>query len=232
MYLSKLILNPYNKQVRTDLNDCQQMHRTLLMAFPHTGTRQARAEFGMLFRVESNPRTHTVSIVVQSKVMPNWSCLPSDYLQHVECQDISRHYTEEVLEKNRHLRFRLRANPTRKIDTKSSSDGTKRNGKRVELYREEDQIGWLKRKATDCGFRVCNLTVKSGTLNLNINPEGKITGRRWRNETSKEKLTFGSVLFEGELEVIDPTSFKKGLENGIGSGKAYGFGLLSIAPIR
>ncbi len=231
MYLSKLVLNPFNKQVRTDLNDCQQMHRTLLMAFPHTDTREARAEFGMLFRVESNPRTHDVSVLVQSKVLPNWSCMPSDYLKDVECHDISRHYTEEVFEKHRRLRFRLRANPTRKIDTKSS-DGTKRNGKRVELYKEADQISWLKRKATDCGFRVCNLTVKSDTLNLNINPEGKITGKRWKNENRTDKLTFGSVLFEGELEVIDPTSFKKGLENGIGSGKAYGFGLLSIAPIR
>jgi CRISPR system Cascade subunit CasE len=38
------------------------------------------------------------------------------------------------------------------------------------------------------------------------------------------------VLYEGELEVTDTAAFRQALEKGIGSGKAYGFGLLSVAP--
>jgi CRISPR system Cascade subunit CasE len=45
-------------------------------------------------------------------------------------------------------------------------------------------------------------------------------------------MTFGSVLFEGVLQVTDPDGFRETLATGIGSGKAYGFGLLSIAPPR
>jgi CRISPR system Cascade subunit CasE len=37
------------------------------------------------------------------------------------------------------------------------------------------------------------------------------------------------VLFSGRLEVTDAALFRDALAKGIGSGKAFGFGLLSIA---
>jgi CRISPR system Cascade subunit CasE len=40
------------------------------------------------------------------------------------------------------------------------------------------------------------------------------------------------VQFEGDLEVTDAAAFRAALAQGIGSGKAYGFGLLSIARPR
>jgi CRISPR system Cascade subunit CasE len=43
-------------------------------------------------------------------------------------------------------------------------------------------------------------------------------------------MTFGSVLFEGRLAITDTEQFRATLAAGIGSGKAYGFGLLSVAP--
>ena len=45
----------------------------------------------------------------------------------------------------------------------------------------------------------------------------------------RQRLTFGDVLFEGRLRVTDAALFRQTLEHGIGSGKAYGFGLLSVA---
>jgi CRISPR-associated protein, Cse3 family len=39
----------------------------------------------------------------------------------------------------------------------------------------------------------------------------------------------GAVLFTGYLKVTDADRFRTALEHGIGSGKAFGFGLLSIA---
>ena len=57
------------------------------------------------------------------------------------------------------------------------------------------------------------------------------TQRRPAPESSAgHRLTFASVLFEGVLEVTDAERFRQALEQGIGSAKAYGFGLLSIAP--
>ena len=45
------------------------------------------------------------------------------------------------------------------------------------------------------------------------------------------KLTYGAVLFEGRLEVTDREAFLDAIRKGIGSGKAYGFDLLSFAPV-
>jgi CRISPR system Cascade subunit CasE len=39
-----------------------------------------------------------------------------------------------------------------------------------------------------------------------------------------------SVLYDGMLEVTDETLFHETLAHGVGPDKAYGFGLLSIAP--
>lgn len=70
--------------------------------------------------------------------------------------------------------------------------------------------------------------------NLRTKAENKTMGWRSRDEKcgEKQRLTFSSVLFEGELEITDANAFRQTLAQGIGSGKAYGFGLLSIAPVR
>jgi CRISPR system Cascade subunit CasE len=39
-----------------------------------------------------------------------------------------------------------------------------------------------------------------------------------------------SVQFDGILRVSDPDKLHAAIENGIGSGKGFGFGLLSLAP--
>jgi CRISPR system Cascade subunit CasE len=44
-------------------------------------------------------------------------------------------------------------------------------------------------------------------------------------------MMIDSFLFEGELTVIDEIEFRRTLVAGIGSGKAFGFGLLSVARL-
>ncbi len=234
MYLSQLILNPRSREVRRDLANCQQLHRTLLSAFPQAETEAARQEFGLLFRVEIHPRTGVATVLAQSVRQPDWTNLPPEYLNdEAACQSLADKYTADVLHAQRRLRFRLRANPTRKIETKSLPDGTKRNGRRVELFRAEDQIAWLQRKGQTTGFRVLDLqrnpdVPNTRVWNVRTNPENKLTG--WRKGSDKP-MKFGSVLFEGELEITNAEQFRQALIDGIGTGKAYGFGLLSIAPV-
>jgi CRISPR system Cascade subunit CasE len=45
------------------------------------------------------------------------------------------------------------------------------------------------------------------------------------------RLTFGAVVFDGMLEVSDPGRLRSALRHGIGSAKAFGFGLLSLARV-
>ncbi|MEV7682334.1 type I-E CRISPR-associated protein Cas6/Cse3/CasE [Streptomyces sp. NPDC088341] len=70
----------------------------------------------------------------------------------------------------------------------------------------------------------------------NINPfrEVRITQRQRHSFTKSGKghrVTFHSATFEGRLRVTDPTAFTARLLEGIGPSKAYGCGLLTLAPV-
>jgi CRISPR system Cascade subunit CasE len=237
MYLSRLILNPRSRAVRNDLSDCRNLHRTILSAFPQANKEQggARAEFGVLFRADTDPRSGRVKLLVQSETEPDWSRLsPKDYLlddfdelDNPAVKQVDKSY--DALGEGARLRFRLRANPTKRLPLLIENRAGKERGKRVEIFGEEAQLDWLRRKGEQHGFRLLAARVNPNVLNAWANPEGKVIG--WR-ERSQPPMKFGSVLFEGELEITRAEDFKGALMNGIGSGKAYGFGLLSIAPAR
>jgi CRISPR system Cascade subunit CasE len=229
------MLNPRTQIVRRDLADCQAMHRRMLSAFEEVNTSAARAELGVLYRVESDAQTGAISVLVQSSEEPEWSRLPACYLsdneQNPPCKSISNSYA--TVQGGMRLRFRLRANPTRKIETKTLADGKRRNGKRVEIRDESEQAAWLERKAAQHGFRLCAVRsidedkrkgkrATPGDSDVQSSPPDATSARGAR-------LTFASVLFEGELVVTDAELFHAALRRGIGTGKAYGFGLLSVA---
>ena len=48
----------------------------------------------------------------------------------------------------------------------------------------------------------------------------------------ERKLTLAGASFEGNLAVTDADAFRAALAAGIGPGKAFGFGLLSIQRAR
>src|SRR5205809_1902609 len=86
MYLSRLLLDPRSRDVRRDLADCQEMHRTVMRAFParrenegsvHAG---ARARHGVLYRLDVEDEGTRLVFLVQSTTRPDWTRLPSGYL--------------------------------------------------------------------------------------------------------------------------------------------------------
>ena len=213
MYLSQLRLNSRNRAVLRDLASPNDMHKTLWRAFPE---QDAGGPGRILFRVEpADPDSpHPPTILVQSEKHPDWSALPREYLESHSITSLE--FTAEptgngdgvLLRRDDRFRFRLMANPTKKLD-----------GRRHGLYREDEQRDWLNRKASDNGFKVVPhslLVVPQGTIRSNVKDERR---RSW----------FG-VRFEGRLQVADPEAFIAALLKGIGPAKAFGFGLLSIAP--
>lgn len=227
MYLSRLILNPRNKRARRDLVDCGEMHRTVMNAFP-PGIGPARSQFGVLHRVDVRSDGE-VTLFVQSRQRPDWSHLPPDYLlDQPACKPVASIYAG--LTAGSVLRFRLRANPTRKIDTKSDASGRRRHGRRVEFRTEAECTGWLQRKAQAGGFELLSVRLNPAVPDVTARPEGssiRLTGTQ--QDGTPRPLTFAAVLFEGHLRVTDVDQFLATLEKGIGPGKAYGLGLLSVA---
>lgn len=237
IYLSRLILDPLRRPVRRDLVDCHQLHRTLLRAFPQApGDAPAREYCGLLYRAEPYDRQpHLIRVLVQSELAPDWSKLPEQYFgaspderPNPAVRSIDEAYGQ--LASGMRLAFRLRANPTKRIGANNAEQGERWRGKRVELRREDEQLGWLERKAGAGGFRLLHVSTQSEVRAVQIANLEKVRGRRpARDGADAMQLRFGAVLFSGQLEVTDRDAFVATLEHGIGSGKAFGFGLLSIA---
>lgn len=247
LYLSRLLLNTRSRQVMGEMAHPYEMHRTLMRAFPKaTDDTQsnARGEFGVLFRGDVDDRRAVVKVYVQSRVEPDWSFLNAlnDYLSvdsgmpEYEYKDIMPAFRK--IQDGQVLSFRLRANPTKRI----AKDDDTMKGKRVELRRENEQIAWLIRKGRERekgapgGFE---LLMKRGEdeegkerliRRVSVCCEGRQTGRK-RDAAHGHATTHFAVVFDGLLRVTDTDAFLETLVRGIGPGKAYGFGLLSVAPL-
>lgn len=202
MYLSKLVLNPRSKQALREVDDPYQMHRTLSKAFGNM-----LSEARLLFRVERSEHQDP-HVIAQSLVEPDWSALPVGYA------NATSKTFDLKLEKGRVLRFRLLARASKRDP---------RTRKRVTVRGDEAVKIWLERKAQHAGFEIRTL---------------KINETRWHDTKRIERLPNGNpkplqaVQFDGVLVVTDPDKLRQAVRNGIGPQKAYGFGLLSLAPLE
>lgn len=207
-YLSRLVLNPRSRQVRAELNNPYEMHRTLLQAL---GTR--RDEAAMLFRVDVDRASGVPTVLVQSQAEPDWTVLTShaayllpDTPANPALKPFTPHFATGQI-----LQFRLRANPT-----------VKRDGKRLGRYGEDEQREWLERKLTAAGC---------GLLTSQIVKEDLIEASKHEGG-QRVKMPLLAVRFDGVLQVADPSLLQQAVQQGFGSAKAFGFGLLSLAPAR
>lgn len=85
------------------------------------------------------------------------------------------------------------------------------------LSDEADQLAWLRRQGDRGGFAVQTATVKSSP---------PIVGRKGEGGTP---IRITPVLYDGMLTVTDGERFLTKLQEGVGRGKSYGCGLLSIS---
>jgi CRISPR system Cascade subunit CasE len=210
MYLSRLILNPRNRRVQREIARPYQMHRSMMRSFPDALDRE---QGRVLFRVDTDSRTGVPTVLLQSTLEPGWGWTEDTSARGYLLQPPEAKSFDLRFRPGQALAFRLLANPTIK---RRFDDGAH---KRVGLYREEEQIAWLERKAERGGFRV---------LSVRIGGRDTIHSTIHRDDAT-HKLKLLAVQFDGLLQVIDPDRLRETVRQGIGSGKGLGFGLLSLA---
>lgn len=159
-------------------------------------------EARLLFRVDGTENTGPY-VIAQSLVEPNWTALPVSYAE-VNSKEVVLQ-----LEVGLTLAFRLLARPTKR---------DKESGRRASLRGEEALKGWLERKALAAGFKVASL---------------RMNETRWcDSKGGRPSQAINAVQFDGVLVVTDPDKLYEAVRNGIGPQKAFGFGLLSLAPLK
>lgn len=225
MYLSRLILNPRSRQVRNELADPYEMHRTVCKAFPDANYRDNELS-GILFRVDLHPKTRLPTLLVQSHQKPDWMFLLTDRKDYLLGEnelplDVKNPAVKEMhiqLRAEQVLAFRLRANPTfKKTTVKENGDKHKA---RLGIFKEEDQHKWLEQK-----FEFAGATL----ITVNIVDEQFTHGKLFSEKQKEQRMNFLSVQFDGTLQVKNPDQLVKSIYAGFGSAKGLGFGLLSLA---
>jgi CRISPR system Cascade subunit CasE len=203
MWLSMLPLNHRSRQVQAELRNPYEMHRTLSYGFGDGEGEFAAAR--CLFRVDASPSGQELAVLVQSLTEPEWSKLESKP-GYLTAAPVTKAF-EPRFAPGQRLAFRLVANPS-----------VKHEGRRLGLYREEETIAWMERKAAENGFDLARLVSRP--------PE------RIRCTTAGgQPATLASVRFDGVLVVRDPERLVAAIQSGIGSAKGFGFGLLSLARV-
>ena len=214
-YLTQILV-PYELAVRQlRIRDTYDWHQRVWQAFG--GRDGAPREF--LTRVDQIDDVYRLLVVSQSlPSKPDWC--PTDCFQTKPMPDAFFTHTG--------YRFSLLANPTKKIVDPSKAkvirpDGRlerNKNSKRVPLIRREDLLAWLGRKAEAGGFAVQLDAVRTIPR-----------GREYFFKPGARGVHYATE-FQGALQVTDAARFRETFARGIGSAKAFGFGLLVITRLQ
>jgi CRISPR system Cascade subunit CasE len=205
MYLARLELNSRDLHVRKDLSDAHKLHQRIMQAFPDEQREKARADWQVLFRQEPESEV----ILVSSAIEGTWNNLPAGYLQ--QCQSKSFEPEVQQFAPGRLMQFRLKANPSKR-DNQSR--------KLIGLFNQADQLAWLERQGSNHGFELKGVDVIPTPNAFGMKPKGKAP------------IRLVTVLYQGILEIVDSDRFMAALEQGIGRGRSYGCGLLSVAKFQ
>jgi CRISPR system Cascade subunit CasE len=217
LLLSQLSLNLNHRQVRRDLGNAYDLHRTLSRAFVD-GPEAAVKPF--LWRLESGRPLEPPRILVQSVAEPIWDQLPEGYVMSLADRAWR---PEAVFRAGRAVKLRVLANPTVcRVPTPSKDnpvpEGPARGQrKRLGLWREDEQLEWILRQAQRLGLSQVQAAVSRS--------------ERWRCRRGKSPLTVAVAQFDGQAVISDPGALAAGVRSGIGHARMLGLGLVSVAPL-
>lgn len=232
-YLSKIWLNPLRARTQLLLRNPQAMHAAVLGGL----SRQPITE-RVLWRLENGP--HRAAVLVLTESVPSWEHLveQASWPCSDEPQALVRSY-EPLLERimrGREFAFRLRANPVSatRQPTRPTAAQQKRldssprpRGVRVPHRTAAHQLAWLDTRITRWGF---DIATNSDGADVRLAARERLIFTKKTDATSR-RVTIETATFEGRLRVADPDHAKASLLDGVGSARAYGCGLITLAPL-
>ncbi|MFE6662597.1 type I-E CRISPR-associated protein Cas6/Cse3/CasE [Streptomyces sp. NPDC057697] len=244
-FLSRIRINPLRAESRRLLASPRAMHGAVQGGIPGPPD-QSRT----LWRLDPDD-PYRPQLFVLTTEKPDWSHLveqagwPDADGEHYAVRDYAPLLLQ--LAPGRSFAFRLTANPVQ--NTNRPDKPTTRQQERIEAgdrrsFRlghrtAEAQLKWFLSRTERWGFDIPTAPHLDGTYDSGKEPprDIRIIARqrrsfRKRAVTAKEAhVVMNSVTFEGNLRITDPALLAERLLGGIGPSKAYGCGLLTLAPL-
>jgi len=191
----------------------------------------------LLWRLEQ--RDHRADLLVLSPTRPSWEHLVEQAgwpgADGGEARIAAYEPLLALLMIGRRFAFRLTANPVRntsKLEHPTPSqiekvaDPGKARSPRVGHRTAQYQLDWLLKRCADDDHRW------GFTVGSSAEPSVALVERRtlrFSKGAGQWPVTLDTATFQGWLTVTDPDLMRRSLLEGIGSGKAYGCGLLTLA---
>ncbi|WAL65965.1 type I-E CRISPR-associated protein Cas6/Cse3/CasE [Amycolatopsis cynarae] len=217
MFLTRFEINTARRAARELLASPQRMHAAVLAGFPSVGS-AAASEGRVLWRLDQH--RHQALLYLVSPTQPDLTHLVESVGWPATQTWATRHYAPflEALGKGDQWAFRLTANP---VSSRRKTPDAART-QRFAHVTVAQQTEWLLTRAHRHGFAI--------VTGLHCEPDVAVHRRQTlRFPRQGKTVTLSTAVFEGRLEVIDPELLRQSLVQGIGPGKGYGCGLLTLA---
>ena len=230
MYISRMALNGARRSAMEVIASPNKMHAAVEAAFPPlapSASASGDEDGRILWRIDPVPGEGRVAwLYVVSPRRPDFTHLCEQVGWPVEggweCKDYSGLFVK--LSKGQIWHFRLKANPVRKVlKDRGRSVNDSVVGSLQGHVTAQQQMGWLLKRAEHHGFKIHNDA--AGFPQLAVSQRDKVTFGH-----SGSKVTLTTAVFDGLLEVTDEVALWHALCFGIGRAKAFGCGLMTIAP--
>ncbi|MFJ7949542.1 type I-E CRISPR-associated protein Cas6/Cse3/CasE [Streptomyces sp. NPDC096354] len=210
--LTRIRLNRRSTTVRRDLSDATQLHKTVMRLAPdHLGA-SPRQKAGLLFRLEPATDHTPPTLLIQSHHMPDLTRLPDTY-GTAETRNLAPMF--HALTPGQRVRYRITANASAsRLAPEDRHPGSKKRGIVTPLHGEQ-ALTWWHRRATAAGLTVITADA---------------TPVRFPRRSKEPGPLHALTRFDGTATVSDPEELSHAVLHGIGRGKPYGAGLLSLAP--
>lgn len=236
MYLTRFRVNTARAGARHLLGSPQRLHAAVMMSFaeppPH-----CEGKPRVLWRLDHNSRAE-VALYIVSPGRPDvthlveqagWQTTPTAGWRTYDYGAFLAGLSEGGT-----WAFRLTANPVHSI-RRNPAEQTKRTAHVTPRH----QARWLLDRQHPSGFVVVEKPRERRRLEMGDEYELTVHNQRSLRFTKQEEQTkkrnnvpLRTTTYDGRLKVTDPGALRRTLTSGLGKAKAYGCGLMTLAPVE
>lgn len=230
--LTRISINPARRNGRKLLTNPQAMHAAVRASFPPD---IAEGDGRVLWRVDPQDHESVLYIVGPEKPtgaliveQAGWDSRPA------QSADYDRFLSS--LMKGQRWHFEIVGNPTYSVP----------NGKRGKIKAHvsvRHQLDWLYKQADRAGFALAPRIDDECTDEERArwsNSDAPMVMERWtdvfgkgnESRNTRNQVRIAKARFSGTLEVTDAEALRHALTYGIGRARAYGCGLITLAPVK
>lgn len=232
-YLSRIWLNPLRRGAQRFIRSPQALHAAVL-----GGLSRQPVDERVLWRLETTEQRRA-ELLVLTQSLPAWDHLieQAGWTTSEEPQFTVRPYDAVLAQvaRGREFSFRLRANPvsaTRQPSKPSPSQlrhltsSTRTRGVRVPHRTVAHQLAWLTERAPGWGFRFPE--TEDGKPDVCIVERSRLVFSK--SAENGDAVVLHRATFQGRVMIDSPDLARESLLRGVGPARAYGCGLITLAP--